>query len=77
MFLRLDEFQVQLGTCGDPVSYYVVECDTSDNFNSAALFSVVLDGDDLLLTEQVQQSRHVTKHCISLKIATLQHSCLV
>lgn len=34
------------------MSYYVVEWDTSDGFNSAALSSLVLD-DDLLLEEQV------------------------
>lgn len=44
--------QVSQGTCGDPVSYYIVEWDTSDGFNSAALSSVVLDGEDLLLREQ-------------------------
>lgn len=47
------DFQVQQGICGDHVSYYVVEWDTSDNFNSAALSSITLDGDDLLLEEQV------------------------
>lgn len=44
--------QVSQGTCGDPVSYYIVEWDTSDGFNSAALSSAVLDGEDLLLREQ-------------------------
>lgn len=45
--------QVSLDTCGDPVAYYVVEWDTSDGFNSAALSSLVVDGDDLLLQQQV------------------------
>lgn len=44
--------QVSQGTCGDPVSYYVVEWDTSDAFNSAALSSLVVDREDLLLQEQ-------------------------
>lgn len=44
--------QVSQGTCGDPVSYYIVEWDTSDAFNSAALSSLVVDGEDLLLQEQ-------------------------
>ncbi len=44
--------QVSQATCGDPVSYYVVEWDTSESFNSAALSSLVVDGEDLLLQEQ-------------------------
>lgn len=44
--------QVSQGTCGDPVLYYIVEWDTSDSFNSAALSSLVVDGEDLLLQEQ-------------------------
>lgn len=44
--------QVSQGTCGDPVSYYIVEWDTSDAFNSAALSSLVVYGEDLLLQEQ-------------------------
>lgn len=44
--------QVSQGTCGDPVSYYIVEWDTSDTFNSAAFSSVVVNGDNLLLQEQ-------------------------
>lgn len=35
------------------MSYYVVEWDTSNGFNSAALSSLVLDDDDLLLEQQV------------------------
>lgn len=44
--------QVSQGTCGDPVSYFIVEWDTSDGFNSAALSSLVLGEEDLLLREQ-------------------------
>ncbi|CAM9134345.1 unnamed protein product [Discosporangium mesarthrocarpum] len=44
--------QVQLGTCGEPVEYYVVEWDTSDSFNSAGLATHFLDGEELLLQEQ-------------------------
>lgn len=44
--------QVAQDTCGDPVSYYIVEWDTSDGFNSAALSSLVLAREDLLLQEQ-------------------------
>lgn len=44
--------QVSQARCGDPVSYYIVEWDTSDGFNSAALSSLVVDGEDLLLREQ-------------------------
>lgn len=44
--------QVSQGICGDPVSYYIVEWDTSDAFNSAALSSLVVSGQDLLLQEQ-------------------------
>ncbi|CAM9302885.1 unnamed protein product, partial [Sphacelaria rigidula] len=40
------------GNCGDSVSYYVVEWDTSDKFDSAALSRVVLDDDDQLLAVQ-------------------------
>ena len=49
-------FQVLLGNCGDPVSYYIVEWDTSDSFNSAALSSVTLDGDSLLVEQQVRHT---------------------
>lgn len=44
--------QVSQGMCGDPVSYYIVEWDTSDTFNSAALSSLVVNGEDILLQEQ-------------------------
>lgn len=59
----LSVFKVQQGTCGDPVSYYIVEWDTSDSFNSAALSSLVLDGADLLLEEQVEITRHKICRC--------------
>lgn len=49
-------FQVLLGNCGDPVSYYIVEWDSSDSFNSAALSSATLDGDSLLVEEQVRHT---------------------
>lgn len=45
--------QVSQDTCGDPVAYYIVEWDTSDGFNSAALSSLVVDGEDILTQQQV------------------------
>lgn len=47
------------GECGDPVSYYLVEWDSSDSFNSAALSSLIVDRQDLLLEQQVQ----LTAYC--------------
>ena len=74
--------QVQQGTCGDPVSYYLVEWDTSVLFNSVALSSVVLDGDDLLLEEQVGYTlRYLPKQkrcmkCLPVGIRVHSYVCL-
>lgn len=38
------------------MEYYAVDWDTSENFNSAAMSSVILDGDDFLLEEQVRET---------------------